>query len=81
MIVFALFSCAPGPGEPGYIGCDPIPVDEDCLIWQCYEVQDDRSVKYWYDYRDEIGYNCDGYDCSAAFERAAEDACGMKFDT
>jgi hypothetical protein len=79
MLLLVTLACAPQPGEPGYSDCDPMPVTDDCLVWRCFEVQDDGSVLLWYAYgaEDEEGFNCQGYDCDAAFQKAAEEACGV----
>lgn len=78
-MVLVLVGCGdPGPGEPGYEGCDPIPLDRTCLVWSCYQVFGERSIELWYEY--DIGDGivtvpCDELDCAKALAEASSKGC------
>jgi hypothetical protein len=65
----------PGPREPGYTSCSPVPVREQCVVWSCYEVLDHNAVEWWIEWGGSVRVDCDGADCSDALAEASFEQC------
>lgn len=48
MLVLLWFACRPDPGEAGSYDCNPVPVAQNCSIWECWDMQDNGIVSYQY---------------------------------
>lgn len=64
-----------GDREQGRQECDPVPITDDCLVWECYEVLHQDAVRYWVEWDAGGQRSCEGYDCEPAIARAAYEHC------
>jgi hypothetical protein len=83
VVLWVLLACGPQPGRPGDADCEPLLVDGQCSIWECWEVHDGGAVSWTYEYDREDGKRartdpCWGVEaCFDALVVIAREACGV----
>lgn len=70
-----LLGCGQGDRQEGRAECDPVPITDDCLVWQCYRVINADQVDYHYEWGADGFVACKGYDCAEALREAAKQGC------
>jgi|GEM_PF-5325833 len=79
VLLTGLAGCAPQPGEPGSNRCDPITVGFDCTVWDCWVVEDDRTVTHEYRWGADLEQSTrecvDPLGCADELETAKQRAC------